>query len=66
MWRRVLAGILGTLAVLAGAIACGYAIMASDDFSNPDVSLWTALLGTGLIWLLTLGAFAMGIHFLKY
>jgi hypothetical protein len=66
MWRRVLAGILGTLAVLAGAIACGYALMASDDFSNSDVSFWIALLGTGIIWLLTLGAFAMGIHFLKY
>jgi hypothetical protein len=66
MWRRVLAGILGTLAVLAGVIAYGYARMASDDFSNPNVSFWTAILGTGLIWLLTLGAFVMGIHFLKY
>jgi uncharacterized MnhB-related membrane protein len=36
------------------------------DFSNPNVSFWTAILGTGLIWLLTLGAFVMGIHFLKY
>jgi hypothetical protein len=66
MWRRVLAGILGTLAVLAGVIAYGYARMASGDFSNPNVSFWTAILGTGLIWLLTLGAFCMGIHFLKY
>lgn len=66
MWRRVLAGILGTLAVLAGVIAYGYARMASDDFSNPNVSFWTATLGTGLLWLLTLGAFCMGIHFLKY
>jgi hypothetical protein len=66
MWRRVLAGILGTLAILAGGvIAYGYARMASDDFSNPNVSFWIAMLGTGLIWLLTLGAFSMGVHFLK-
>jgi hypothetical protein len=66
MWRRVLAGILGTLAVLAGVIAYGYARMASEDLSNPNVSFWTAILGTGIMWLLTLGAFGMGIHFLKY
>jgi hypothetical protein len=66
MWRRVLAGILGTLAVLAGVIAYGYASMASDDFRNPNVSFLTAILGTGIMWLLTLGAFGMGIHFLKY
>jgi hypothetical protein len=66
MWRRVLAGLLGTLAVLAGIVAYGYASMASEDFKNPNVSIWTAILGTGIIWLLTLGASGMGIHFLKY
>lgn len=66
MWRRILAGLLGTLAVLAGNVAYGYARMASGDFQNPNVSFWTAILGTAIIWLLTLGAFGMGIHFLKY
>jgi len=66
MWRRILAGILGSLAVLAGVTAYGYARMASEDFSDPNVSLWTAILGTGLMWLLTLGAFCLGVHFLKY
>ena len=66
MWRRVLAGILGALAVLAGVIAYGYARMGYDDFGNLNVSFWTAILGTGLMWLLTLGAFGMGVHFLKY
>ena len=66
MWRRVLAGLLGTLAVLAGYIAYGYASMNSEDFRNPNVSFWSAALGTGFMWLLTLGAFGMGIHFLKY
>jgi hypothetical protein len=66
MSKRILAGILGTLAVVAGVIAFGYASMSSGDFRNPNVSFWTAILGTGIMWLLTLGAFSMGIHFLKY
>ena len=66
MWRRVLAGILGTLAVLAGIVASEYASMAFEDFRNPNVPFYMALLGAGLICLLTLGAFGMGIHFLKY
>jgi len=66
MSKRILAGILGTLAVVAGVIAFGYANMSSGDFRNPNVSFWTAILGTGIMWLLTLGAFSMGIHFLKY
>jgi hypothetical protein len=57
---------LGALAILAGVVAYEYARMASDDFSNPNVSFWTAILGTGLMWLLTLGAFCMGAHFLRY
>jgi hypothetical protein len=66
MSRRVLAGVVGTLAVLAGVIAFGYASMDLEDFRNPNVSFWTATLGVGIMWLLTLGAFGMGIHFLKY
>ena len=66
MWRRVSTGVLGALAVLAGVVAFGYARMACDDFNNPNVPFLTAILGAGLMWLLTLGAFCMGIHFLKY
>ena|ERR1700722_8879362 len=66
MPKRIFAGILGTLAVVAGVTAFGSAIMASGDFRNPNVSFLTAILGTGIMWLLTLGAFSMGIHFLKY
>jgi hypothetical protein len=62
MWKRVLAGILGTIAVLAAIIAFRYANQAYDNFRNP----WLADLGGGLMWLLTLGAFVTGIHFLKY
>ncbi|PYV70376.1 MAG: hypothetical protein DMG96_31350 [Acidobacteria bacterium] len=40
---------MGALAVLAGVIAYGYARMGYDDFGNPNVSFWTAILGTGLI-----------------
>jgi len=64
--KRVVAGILGALAVLASVAAFNYAEMALEDFSNPSVSVWAAIFGTATIWLLTLGAFGMGIHFLKY
>lgn len=57
---------MGTLAVLAGVVAFGYATMSFEDFRNPNVPFYVALLGTGVIWLLTLGAFGMGVHFLKY
>jgi hypothetical protein len=66
MSKRILAGILGTLAVVAGGVAYGYASASSEDFRNPSVSFGTATLFTGIMWLLTLGAFSMGIHFLKY
>ena len=66
VWRRLSAGILGTLAVLAGIVASEYASMSFEDFSNPIVPFYVALLGTGLMWLLTLGAFGMGVHFLKH
>jgi hypothetical protein len=66
MWKRVSSGALGALAVLAGTVAFGYARMASDDFNNPNAHFLTAILGTGLMWLLTFGAFCMGIHLLKH
>jgi hypothetical protein len=66
MSRRVLAEVVGTLAVLVGVVAFEYASMALEDFRNPNVSFWTATLGIGIMWLLTLRAFGMGIHFLKH
>lgn len=62
MWKRVLAGILGTTALLVAIIAFGYANTAYDNFRDP----WIADVGGGLMWLLTLGAFVTGIYFLKY
>jgi len=66
MWRRVLTGILGTLAALAGVVAFGYASMSFDDFRNPNVPFYVALVGSAVMWLLTFGAFVMGVHFLKH
>ena len=66
MWRRVLAGFAGTLVVLASGIAFFYAMMATDDFQNPNASLWAAILGIAIMWLLAFGALGMGIHYLKY
>jgi len=64
--KRILSGILGVLAGLGGFVAFSYASMAAGDFRNPAVSIWTALLGSVLIWLLTLGAFGFAVHLLKY
>lgn len=66
MSKRVLAGVVGALAVVAGLIAFIYASMATGDFRNPNVSFWTAILGIGIMGLLSLAGFGMGIHFLKY
>lgn len=66
MWIRIAAGIIGALAMLAGIVAFGYATGSLEDFKNPNVSFWTALLGNAVMWLMTFSAFALGIHFLKY
>jgi hypothetical protein len=57
---------LGTLVATAGCISLvGYAIPSFDDFSNPDVSRGTAILGIAIIWSITVGAFVMAFRFLK-
>ena len=62
MWRRALAGFLGTIAIAIAIIAFWNANTASDNFANPG----RAAVGTSLLWLLTLGAFVVGVLFLKY
>ena len=65
MWKRIAAGVLGLLAIISGVPGCGYATTAVGDFLTGN-SVWIALSGMLVLWLLTLGAFWMGADFLKF
>ena len=64
--HRILSGILGTLAAVAGLVALTYSVMAPEDFTNPAVSLSEALLGNIVIWGINAAAFYMAYRFLKF
>jgi hypothetical protein len=66
MSNRIIAGILGTLAVLASLLPLGYAYEIFKDFKSTDVSYWPNVLGELLICLLALAALSVGIRFLRF
>jgi hypothetical protein len=66
MAKRIIASILGILALLAGALALMYAIEGFTDFSNPDVSFWWNVTGELIMCAAVLTAWAMGIRFLLF
>jgi len=66
MAKRILAGTLGAVAILAGWVAANYAIMWWEDFHNPNESFWMALLANVAVWAFTLTPIVIGVRFLKF
>jgi hypothetical protein len=66
MAKRIIAGILGTLAVFASLLPLGYAFEILKDFGNPDVSFWPNVLGELLMCSIALAGLCMGIRFLRF
>jgi hypothetical protein len=64
--KRVLAAIVGAIAILAGGVALLYARMAIDDFHNPRIAFREALVDNFIVWAVTVLAFVFGIRFLRF
>jgi NADH:ubiquinone oxidoreductase subunit 4 (subunit M) len=63
--EKILYGVLGTVAVLAGLFCTmAYAIPSLSDFRSEFLTFWEALFGCGIIWALALGAIFMGIRYI--
>lgn len=66
MWKRIAAGVFGVAAICCGVLGCGYSVAALADIGQIGVSIWAALLGDALFWILTIGAFGIGADFIKF
>jgi fumarate reductase subunit D len=66
MPKRILAGTLGVLAILAGLAAATYAIEASQDFRNSNVHFWLAALGELFLCSMAFTALGIGIHLVHF
>jgi hypothetical protein len=66
MSKRVLAGTLGLLAMVAGCGAALYAIKGSQDFKNPGVDFWGAALGELAMCSMAFAALGIGLRLLDF
>src|SRR5579863_700910 len=66
MTKRVIAGILGAMAVFASLLPLGYTYEILRDLHNPDVPVRETVLGGALMSLIALTGFVLGIRFLLF
>jgi hypothetical protein len=66
MAKRLIAGIVGTVAVFASVVSVGYALELLKDFQNPDVSFWLNVLGEFFMCSIALAGSWIGIRFLRF
>lgn len=65
MLKRIAGGVLGTVAILCGVLGCGYAVTALGDVAQYGPT-FAGLVGSALLWLVTMGAFGLGADFVTY
>jgi hypothetical protein len=66
MAKRVVLGILGTIAAFGSLLPLGYAFEIFKDFQNPDIAFWPNVLGTLLMCSIALAGMWTGIRFLRF
>jgi hypothetical protein len=68
MVKRIVAGIVGMLALVACFVASAYAIEALQDAHSPEMGAlpWWAVAAEFLMFSMALGAFFIGLRFLSY
>ncbi len=65
MSKRILAGTVGLVAVLAGIVSCYYAVAATAGFYRAT-TFWSRVIGLLFMWSLTLAALMLGLRFLRF
>jgi len=66
MPKRILAAMIGVLAVLAGLVASSSAIDVSKDFRYPAVNLCASVVGETIACAMAVTGFGIGIRFLCF
>jgi hypothetical protein len=66
MAKRVVLGILGTIAAFGSLLPLGAAFEIFKDFGNPHIAFWPNVLGTLLMCSIALAGMWTGIRFLKF
>jgi hypothetical protein len=66
MWKRIVASIVGAIAVFAGLVAVAYSIEAIQDFWNPAVPLRLAILGEFVMCSMAFAALTIGLRLLRF
>jgi hypothetical protein len=66
MAKRIMASALGTLALAASVVGLAHSIEGLDDFWNPAVPLYFAIIGEVLMVSMTLAATGFGVRFLFF
>ena len=65
MPKRIIAAMIGILAIAAGIVACGFAYEAAWDFRSPEASFWSNAFGSLLMGAMAFGGFVLGIRLLR-
>jgi len=66
MSKRIIAGILGAIALFASLLPLGYTFEIFRDFKNPDVNFRATALDGLLLFTIALTALVIGIRFLRF
>jgi hypothetical protein len=66
MSKRIVAAVVGIIAVFAGLFAVAYAIEGIQDFTNPAVPVRLAVLGEFIMCSLAFAALTIGIRLLRF
>jgi hypothetical protein len=66
MYKRIFAAIVGMLALVACFYASVFATEAMQDFGNPTSLSWFSVLGELIMCSMALGAFLIGLRFLRF
>lgn len=66
MGKRIIAGLLGTVALLGNVLPLGYALEIFKDFGSPDIPFWPNAFGEVVMCAIAIVALRSGVQFLKF